>query len=268
MNYRETRVIGTTITRITPEDARAYLEKNNDNRNINSKRVDAYANIMRSGGWMETGQPIIVSDSGMLIDGQHRLMAIVRADVPVTMLVVKIMASDGQGELTARNIPLDIGQRRTMTHITGIPSKESSILRFMIWTFENAGQRLSSDPLIVMDRYEKIKQYLCKIPKSTIKDYSSVPIICAFVLSDMRDNDLWEQYTDLINKNYHKLTPIWSSWMRSVDSAKVYKGTEKNIVMLANTWMLTKSSGTKVVVRNIEKEISECTEVYTRMVLK
>lgn len=76
------------IELITPEAAKAYLQNNMINRNINEKRVAAYADDMKKGEWQLNGEAIRFNENGELIDGQHRLSAIVKANIPVQMVVM------------------------------------------------------------------------------------------------------------------------------------------------------------------------------------
>lgn len=68
---------------ITPELARWLLELNTGNRRVSRKRVERYKHIIESGLWINTGEPFIVSDEGILNEGQHRLTAIVEAGIAV-----------------------------------------------------------------------------------------------------------------------------------------------------------------------------------------
>jgi hypothetical protein len=45
------------------------------NRNINANRVNAYQRAMVRGEWVFTPDPIVVTDAGDIINGQHRLIA-------------------------------------------------------------------------------------------------------------------------------------------------------------------------------------------------
>ena len=78
----------TEIKQISPELAKQYLTHNNANRHIRKDRVALYAKQMRNGEWHLTGQGITFGKNGQLLDGQHRLMAIVESGVTVPMLVV------------------------------------------------------------------------------------------------------------------------------------------------------------------------------------
>ena len=79
---------------ITPSKAKEYLEHNHINRNINKARVTAYANDMKRGAWQTNGESIKFNKKGELIDGQHRLSAIVLSNVEVATLVLKDIDND------------------------------------------------------------------------------------------------------------------------------------------------------------------------------
>lgn len=72
---------------VTPERAAELLSKNDNNRNVSKKTVDKYASIMKAGGWEENGETICVAKDGTLKNGQHRLLAVIKANVPIKMLV-------------------------------------------------------------------------------------------------------------------------------------------------------------------------------------
>jgi len=70
---------------ITPVMAGVWLDKNPNNRSVTQSRVASYARAMLAGRWGVTGQNIIFDKDGDLLDGQHRLWAIIEADIPVRM---------------------------------------------------------------------------------------------------------------------------------------------------------------------------------------
>ena len=76
------------IMTVTPVLAQEWLKKNiARNRTVRSVDVARYARDMKDGKWMLNPQGIIFNTSDKLIDGQHRLYAIVQAGVPVDMVV-------------------------------------------------------------------------------------------------------------------------------------------------------------------------------------
>lgn len=72
----------TAFITITPEMAKQMLERNYEkNRSIRHADVATYAADIKSGNWHPMrSQPIVFTKDGILIDGQHRLHAVVLAD--------------------------------------------------------------------------------------------------------------------------------------------------------------------------------------------
>lgn len=64
---------------VTPALAKQWLEKNTNNRNVNFAKVKKMAKDMREGHWDTTHQGIAIATDGTLVDGRHRLMAVVES---------------------------------------------------------------------------------------------------------------------------------------------------------------------------------------------
>ena len=77
---------------ITPEQAKRWLEKNNGggkgNRKFSQRQLACLTDSIFRGQWMLNGETIKIGQDGSVIDGQHRLMAVVRANRPIESLVV------------------------------------------------------------------------------------------------------------------------------------------------------------------------------------
>lgn len=82
------------VVEITPDTARAWLERNIGNRPASPAVVSRYAKDMSSGQWKMTGDPIRFSRTGKLIDGQHRLSAIIQAGVTIQCVVMQDLADE------------------------------------------------------------------------------------------------------------------------------------------------------------------------------
>jgi predicted ester cyclase len=67
---------------ITPELAERFLALNHKNRKLRPNRVAELADAMRKGEWQFFGQAIVISKEGSLLDGQHRLAAIIKSKKP------------------------------------------------------------------------------------------------------------------------------------------------------------------------------------------
>jgi len=78
-----------SVETITIERAEEYLAANRGNRNIVQAHVAAMARDISNGRWMFNAQPICFSRSGRLLNGQHRLSAVLEAGQPIEVLVMR-----------------------------------------------------------------------------------------------------------------------------------------------------------------------------------
>ncbi len=73
-------VMGMTIT---PKIAEDFLNHNTCNRPLIQTTVDDYVQQMKKGKWRLNGEPIIFSKTNVILDGQHRLWAVVESGVTI-----------------------------------------------------------------------------------------------------------------------------------------------------------------------------------------
>jgi hypothetical protein len=95
------------VLNITPDIAKVLLSENQMNRPVCLKRVKSYAEMMNNGDWELNGQTIVFAENGRLLDGQHRLNAVIKSGKTIPMLVVR-----GTDEKTMHT--LDRGKGRTL----------------------------------------------------------------------------------------------------------------------------------------------------------
>ena len=97
------------LEEITPKLAQAYLAGNKNNRALSARAVDRYAADMAAGQWPLTHQPIALGPNGELVDGQHRLAAIVKANVSVWFFVARYST---EAAANAARLRVDLGRVR------------------------------------------------------------------------------------------------------------------------------------------------------------
>ena len=114
-------MIYTTYEDIGPVLAKLYLEKNIEfNRPLNKVYVRRLAGMMRNGLYMTTHQGIAFNDRGELIDGQHRLNAIILADTTIKMAVTRNVEDDA---LTC----IDQGAKRTEKDVASMTGEDECV---------------------------------------------------------------------------------------------------------------------------------------------
>ena len=104
----ESSTVDASIVLIDPELATELLEgsKAFRNRKVNKRAVAAYAAAMTAGRWRLNGETIITDTSGMVINGQHRLLACIDAETSFPTVMVTGIERDDY-------VTLDDGKKRS-----------------------------------------------------------------------------------------------------------------------------------------------------------
>jgi hypothetical protein len=109
----------TMIESITPTLAKAYLEKNTNNRPLNLSHVKYLAASMSSGQWRITHESIAFDQDDKLIDGQHRLSAVVSSGATVQISVTR-------GCDSSTFAVINDGQRRSASDALSIAGEKNA----------------------------------------------------------------------------------------------------------------------------------------------
>lgn len=84
---------------VTPELAEQWLGRNTKNRNLRQRLVERYARDMKEGAWVYTGESLKFAEDGRLLDGQHRLAAIIESGVEVEIEVIENLPDTAQDHM-------------------------------------------------------------------------------------------------------------------------------------------------------------------------
>lgn len=107
------------IVDVSPEMAEQWLSRNSNNRNLRGQVIASYARDMTNGSWVLNGETVKISSAGQLLDGQHRLNAVVDAGVTVPMIVVRDIAPEVMPTV-------DAGARRTYADALRMAGEENT----------------------------------------------------------------------------------------------------------------------------------------------
>lgn len=122
------------VQTITPKKATELLEANTSNRPLSRATVRAFAGAMQRGEWVVTHQGIAFDTKGVLVDGQHRLAAIIEADTPVDLTVFTDV-EEGTFDV------LDTGKKRNAADVLAVEGEVSAprlaAMVRAVWLFEN-----------------------------------------------------------------------------------------------------------------------------------
>ena len=109
----------TEVREITPTVANEMLKRNINNRKPSESHIGFLSKEMSAGNWKFDGQPLRFSDNGGLLDGQHRLHAVIKSKTTQKFLVLTGINSD------AFHV-MDTGKIRTGGDVFGINGVQSS----------------------------------------------------------------------------------------------------------------------------------------------
>lgn len=79
---------------ITPQIAAELLTSNTRNRPLRRSAVDFYSSEMKKGQWRLNGESIKISKTGVIIDGQHRLQAVIDSGISINTYITTGIEDD------------------------------------------------------------------------------------------------------------------------------------------------------------------------------
>jgi len=108
------------IVTVTPDIAKQWLANNNFNRPLKPRLVDKYVRQILEGNWQRTHQGVAFDAQGLVIDGQHRLNAILKTGQSVTMLVFL-------NENQSVHESIDNGKTRSLLDVVRLELQDNTI---------------------------------------------------------------------------------------------------------------------------------------------
>lgn len=223
--------ITTKTMMVTPAQASSWLASSNiDNRVVKPGTVQRYADRIRAGEWVVVDQLISFDINGRLLNGQHRLMAVVKTGISIEALV-------GFGFPEGAYKYLDQGHNRTKADIHKVTRNVSGFVSAMAKIIDHAKGTSFTE-------FENIRNYrlgiwrgaeitaedfLGSLTKSNAKVITSgASLACLVYWVDHRDNE--EYLTNLFNETvlgWHSLerqrtvSPRVLSLFQSIKDRKV-----------------------------------------------
>ena len=202
---------------ITPEMALDWLTScNTHNRVVRPNGVHEIVEIIKRGEWQMTHQGIAFSDKDVLLDGQHRLLAIVETNTPVPMLVTR-----GLKEETFQAI--DRGIKRNVGDALSMPQRVTSVLSI----FARLNGLFSSNPtppqVLAMNPYfgDLVRELEGYAP-GTARRVSSVHVRSAVVLRAAIGDKEWcfQSYRDLVGFRFESMPSVIQGLARQMLAPK------------------------------------------------
>lgn len=206
----------TEVVLMTPAKAKTLLERNVDNRDIRPSVVAALSDSIRRGEWILSHQGVAFGKSGRLLDGQHRLLAVLETGISVKMQITWDVDDDAFKVM-------DIGTKRTTSDILTISKSLAAVARFFA-VLEGKSTRASITPQYLIPFVKAVEPAhrdlvsFCPMVKRT---WSSAAVQAAAVMRmlDNEDPDYVKlTYHSLVHMEFDNMPPIAQALFRQYDS--------------------------------------------------
>ena len=192
----------TTMT-ISPSMAETFLKNNQNNRVKSNHQIRNYAREMKLGRWSLTAEPIMVTTDGELINGQHRLEAVIVSGMHIDFTVATVPD-------TSTFRVLDMGRKRSHADILGIPRSIANSLNVILKTVHEFKPPSCYDTSTLYKSYfGTLLIEIDDIVKPKGRTWGRTPIKVACALSIIIDRCDKEQAFDAYRKVCHMPMQMW-----------------------------------------------------------
>lgn len=186
-NTEKTEGVRTSWEVVTPELATKWLEGNTHNRSVRDAVVARYAADMLAGRWLQTHQGIAFDEESTLIDGQHRLFAIIESSTPVRLQVTRGLSLETQ-VIVDDGIPrtiVDVARLSDPSMAGGTPLHTAVSHRMFMGLSQTTTARTKLEKLAFMKKHWEAVSFgvsLFPMPKR-VKGLSSAAMIAVFAMA-------------------------------------------------------------------------------------
>ncbi len=224
------------VMRITPTEAQKWLDHNRINRPIRKAHVKRLAAAMKRGEWVVNHQAIALNGTNLL-DGQHRLSAILLSGLPYVEMSVIRDAKDSTFDT------IDIGEKRSLSDVyradIHVMNQVSFVARLL--------HIRKASPQQVAPIYEKLCPLFTEIVNSAPRNagrFTAAPIRVAAgaaILSGENKNRVLAIYRNLCEFRAEELPRVGQIFMKqaAIDSGNSKIGPSGSFgqaSMLARAW--------------------------------
>jgi hypothetical protein len=126
---------------VAPDQATAWIERNTLNRKLKQGRVDKFVHLLKTGQFKVTHQGVAIATDGSLLDGQHRLWAIILSGIGAWMWVCLDAPTDSR-DIIDDTTPRSLSDRLRFRLAGDVSSEMVATARVMKYGPAKAGRDL------------------------------------------------------------------------------------------------------------------------------
>lgn len=201
---------------VSPEIALQYLSANRGNRAIRQRHVDFLSGMMQRGAWQTTHQGIAFDITGTLVDGQHRLHAIVKSGETCALLVVRGLSPNATEAM-------DRGKTRSIADLLRVGQEIASVATTCarIVGHISAGTPAADVVKPFVETFAEPVAMLMDACPTTSKTASSSPVRLAFsvrlLTEPERTEELLRWYRSWVLRHSEEWPPMFHQLARQIE---------------------------------------------------
>lgn len=247
---------------VTPAQAKAFLTKNlKDNRKLRRTYIDYLADCILRGEWKLTHQGIAISSAGELLDGQHRMHAIIKAGVAVPMRVTVDVEPDAF-------VAMDRGRVRSDGDVLKIDARYVAVARMLAQLPVATNTQLSAPQIgEVLGWAQSPIERAVAVARSNVRGRTNAPTYLACAVRCMtKDADhALNACSGFINLDAPHITPIVSSMLKQVERGEI-SSVNNRWDFTARVWVMLdpkRVNISKILIKNLDDTLQEMRDAVT-----
>ena len=253
---------------VTPAMAEDWLRNNFRNRPVSQDVVAAYARDMVNGVWIPTHQGLAFNARDELIDGQHRLMAIIKSDKTIRCMVTFGIPCEIEGSRMTPMDAVDRGRTRSvadqlkiqhgMAH--GVILAAITRTLGMLCNDERARRLSVGQTLEIYREFQPSIDWLIDRRPKKARGLSSAGVLAGFAFAIEATDVAKQNFLDLINpgqtestectkvNSVNSVSPIrlLHSFLTGDAAALLMRGTDRGVAELVLQALHLDATGTTV----------------------
>jgi hypothetical protein len=175
-----------SLEKITPAKAAEYLAKNTGNRKPRMGMAAKIARDIEAGKWEVTHQPIAFDCNGRLIDGQHRLQAIILSQRTVSVFVARYEREVND----TMYIPVDEGVKRSHADVLHLTPRMAQVCNVLVAMKQMTNKRSNSSSEVqeMHERHGDLIERLMALGNHRTYKFRTAATVIATVVLTIRNN--------------------------------------------------------------------------------
>jgi hypothetical protein len=214
--------IKTEMVVVTPEMASKFLENNHGNRRLVKRHIAEIRDAILVGEWVTHHQGIAIDGNGRLLDGQHRLAAIVAANTGVSMLVSYNVPETAFPMIDGEIMP------RTLAFRAGLKKSNTEVAAFILRAANNTdcGVVRKKDVVMIAKGLDDYMELLQQVAPTRSQIVTAAPARAACVVSMIFSDPVFslKTYRKLSIGDTSQLPPVGHALIRQILAKKIERG--------------------------------------------